>query len=65
VAIGGGALEGARLLHGGATTLLDFHLAFYVTAVIAIVSTFMFARLPSSAGRHLTSHSTAFEASAH
>jgi EmrB/QacA subfamily drug resistance transporter len=65
VAIGGGALEGARFLHGGGATLLDFHLAFYLTAIISIVSTFMFARLPASAGRHLTSHSTALEASAH
>ena len=65
VAIGGGALEGARLLHGGGTSLFDFHLAFYVTAAIAVVSTFMFAKLPASAGRHLTSHSTAIEASAH
>jgi MFS family permease len=61
VALGGGALEGVRLLHGGDPVLGDFHIAFYVTAAVTLVSTFMFARLSSTAGRHLTRHRTAVE----
>jgi EmrB/QacA subfamily drug resistance transporter len=65
VAIGGGALAGARLLHGGDATLTDFHLSFYLTAAIAIVSTIIFARLPSTAGQHLTNRRPALDAAAH
>jgi EmrB/QacA subfamily drug resistance transporter len=65
VAIGGGALAGARLLHGGDATLNDFHLSFYLTAAIAIISTVIFVRLPSAAGQHLTSRRTALDATAH
>jgi len=64
VALGGGVLEGARLLHGGEPVLGDFHVAFYVIAAVALVSTFMFLRLSKTAGSHLTRHSTAIEAQA-
>ena len=64
VAVGGGALEGVRLLHGGEPVLGDFHVAFYVIAAVALVSTFMFYRLDKNAGSHLTRHSTAIEAQA-
>jgi MFS family permease len=56
VAIGGGVLEGVSLLHGGPPVLGDFHIAFYVTAAVTLISTVMFSRLPAAAGRHLTTH---------
>jgi MFS family permease len=56
VALGGGVLEGMRLLHGGEPQLFDFHVAFYLTAAMAIVSTLIFWRLPRDAGRHLSGH---------
>jgi EmrB/QacA subfamily drug resistance transporter len=56
VAIGGGVLEGVRLLHGGEPVLNDFHVAFYVIGGIALVSTVMFYFLPKQAGAHLTGH---------
>jgi hypothetical protein len=59
VALGGGVLEGLRLTHGGAPVLGDFHIAFYVIAAVALVSTVMFAFLPRTAGRHLTGHGRA------
>ncbi|OJX51552.1 MFS transporter [Devosia sp. 66-22] len=56
VALGGGALELFRLSHGGESTLLDFHLSFYVIAAIGIISTVIFARLPKNAGANLSGH---------
>ena len=56
VALGGGALELFRLSHGGHSTLLDFHYAFYVIAAVGIVSTIVFARLPRNAGANLSGH---------
>jgi MFS family permease len=61
VALGGGVLEGMRLLHGGEPQLFDFHVAFYLTAAVAFVSTMMFWRLPRGAGRHLSGHQIAAE----
>jgi hypothetical protein len=50
VAVGGGALEGIRLLHGGVEPLLsDFHFAFYVMAGFTLISTLLFFRLPRHA----------------
>ncbi|MEQ1771453.1 MAG: MFS transporter [Devosia sp.] len=56
VAVGGGALEAVRLLHGGEPLLGDFHFAFYVMAAFALVSTAMFARLPRHAGSNVSGH---------
>ncbi len=56
VALGGGALELFRLTHGGPSRLLDFHFSFYVIALIGIVSTVTFARLPKNAGANLSGH---------
>ena len=56
VALGGGVLDGLRLLHGGAPRLLDFHIAFYAIAAVALVSTVMFWTLPKRAGQHLAGH---------
>ena len=65
VALGGGVLEGVRLLHGGGEPLLgDFHIAFYVIAAVALVSTALFMRLPNTAGRHLTGHGKVLKAPA-
>ncbi len=62
VALGGGVLEGVRLLHGGGEPLLgDFHIAFYVIAAVAMISTALFMRLPRTAGRHLTGHGHVLE----
>ena len=52
VALGGGVLEGVRLLHGGEPLLGDFHIAFYVIAAVALVSTMLFWRLPRRVGMH-------------
>ena len=65
VALGGGVLEGVRLLHGGGEPLLgDFHIAFYVIAAVALVATALFMRLPNTAGRHLTGHGKVLKAPA-
>jgi EmrB/QacA subfamily drug resistance transporter len=53
VALGGGVLEGMRLTHGGEPLLADFHIAFFITAAMAVVSAAMFLRLPHKAGAHL------------
>jgi EmrB/QacA subfamily drug resistance transporter len=58
VALGGGVLEGMRLLHGGEPVLFDFHVAFYCIAAIAIVSTIMFSRMPRNVGMHTHMHET-------
>jgi EmrB/QacA subfamily drug resistance transporter len=52
VALGGGALEGFRLLHGGEPLLGDFHWAFWLMAAITLVSVGIFARLPRTANMH-------------
>lgn len=60
VALGGGVLEGARLLGGGgAPTLADFHLAFWVVGAVTLVSTAMFLRVPKTAGQHISGHGRA------
>lgn len=56
VALGGGALEGFRLLHGGEPLLADFHWAFWLMAAITLASALIFIRLPKSASMH--SHRT-------
>ncbi|HEY4202951.1 MAG TPA: MFS transporter [Devosiaceae bacterium] len=56
IALGGGVLEGLRLTHGGDPALGDFHIAFFVIAAVALISTFLFYRLPKTAGSHLTGH---------
>jgi len=49
VALGGGVLEGFRLLHGGEPLLADFHWAFWLMAAMTLISVAIFARLPRSA----------------
>ncbi|MBN9310017.1 MFS transporter [Devosia sp.] len=53
VAVGGGVLEGVRLLHGRGEPLLgDFHIAFWVMAALTIVSALIFLRVPKTASMH-------------
>lgn len=54
VALGGGMLEASTALRGGEITLIDFHTAFFVLAVVCLVSTALFLRLPRDAGHQLT-----------
>ena len=60
VALGGGALEGFRLIHGGEPLLQDFHWAFWLMATITLVSALIFTRVPKTASMH--SHQAAGEA---
>jgi len=60
VALGGGALEGFRLLHGGEPLLQDFHWAFWLMAAVTLASALIFTRVPRTATMH--SHQTAGEA---
>lgn len=59
VALGGGALEGFRLMHGGEPLLADFHWAFWLMAAITLVSALIFTRVPKTAT--MGSHHTASE----
>lgn len=52
VALGGGALEGFRLIHGGEPLLSDFHWAFWLMASVTLVSALIFTRLPRTASMH-------------
>jgi len=52
VALGGGALEGFRLIHGGEPLLADFHWAFWLMAAITLVSAAIFTRVPRTASMH-------------
>jgi EmrB/QacA subfamily drug resistance transporter len=52
VALGGGALEGFRLTHGGEPLLSDFHWAFWLMASVTLVSALIFTRLPRTASMH-------------
>ena len=56
VALGGSALELFRQSHGGSSTLLDFHRAFYVIAAVGFLAVIVFARLPRSAGSNISGH---------
>jgi len=54
VALGGGTLELAHRVRGGAELVLaDFHTAFFVVAAVGCVSTLLFMRLPRNAGHQL------------
>ncbi|SEP73242.1 drug resistance transporter, EmrB/QacA subfamily [Devosia sp. YR412] len=55
VALGGGILEASTAMRGGEIALGDFHVAFIALAVLCLLSTVMFWRLPHNAGHQLTS----------
>ena len=52
VALGGGALEGFRLMHGGEPLLQDFHWAFWLMAAVTLASVAIFTRVPRTASMH-------------
>ncbi len=56
VAVAGGVLEFMSQLHGGTPTLADFHIAWFVVAGIAAISTLFFWRLPPDAGNDVSGH---------
>jgi MFS family permease len=56
VALAGGVLDLAGRTHGGGIELRDFHIAFFVVAVVAGLSTFTFHRLPPDAGTAVSGH---------
>lgn len=57
VALGGGVLEGARILGGHVDpTLGDFHVAFWVIGAVMLISTAMFMRVPKTAGQNISGH---------
>jgi len=60
VALGGGALEGFRLAHGGEPLLSDFHWAFWLMSAITLASALIFSRVPRTAT--MGSHRPASEA---
>lgn len=56
VAIAGGLLEFTSRFHGGTPNLSDFHIAWFVVAGIAAISTLFFFRLPPDAGADVSGH---------
>ncbi|MDB5507237.1 MAG: transporter [Devosia sp.] len=56
VALAGGVLEASRAMHGGELTVWDFHLAWYIVAVVAASSALQFFRLPRDAGSDVSGH---------
>ena len=52
VALGGGVLEGFRLMHGGEPLLADFHWAFWIMAVVTLASAIIFMRVPRTVTMH-------------
>jgi hypothetical protein len=56
VAIAGAILDVSSLAHGGELTIEDFHIAFFVVAIVAATSSLNFMRLPANAGANVTGH---------
>ena len=56
MAVAGAILDIASSFHGGHLQLVDFHIAFFVVAIISALSTFTFLRLPSDAGAEVSGH---------
>lgn len=56
VAVAGAVLDIAGQFHGGGISLGDFHIAFFVVALISVLSTFTFFRLPQDAGAEVSGH---------
>lgn len=54
VAIAGGVLELSTNLSGGEMTLYDFHISFYIVAIISAMAFFVFKRLPPDAGHEVS-----------
>jgi predicted MFS family arabinose efflux permease len=57
VAVAGGVIEfTSSTFHGGELTLTDFHVAWFVVAIISILSAIPFFRLPPDAGSDVSGH---------
>lgn len=56
VALAGGILEVQASFHGGALTLADFHVAFFVVATVSAAACFSFYRLAPDAGSAVSGH---------
>ena len=57
VAVAGATLElTSNLLHGGELTLADFHIAWFVVAIVTIGSAIPFLKLPPNAGSDVSGH---------
>jgi len=56
VAVAGGILDLSSNLHGGNLALSDFHIAFFIVAIVSALSTFTFFRLPQDAGSAVSGH---------
>ena len=56
VAVAGGILDFSASFHGGQPALADFHVAFFIVAIISALSTFTFFRLPHDAGAAVSGH---------
>ncbi|HTJ58771.1 MAG TPA: MFS transporter [Devosiaceae bacterium] len=56
VAVAGAVLDLSASFHGGTISLSDFHIAFFVVAIISALSTFTFFRLPQDAGSAVSGH---------
>jgi len=59
VAVAGGVLELSTRLHGGALTLQDFHIAFFVVGGLSALTAFIYFRLPADAGSNVSGHRAA------
>jgi hypothetical protein len=56
VAVAGGILEAATQIRNAPLDLLDFHIAWYIVALLAVISTVQFLRLPPDAGANVSGH---------
>jgi EmrB/QacA subfamily drug resistance transporter len=56
VAVAGGILDLSSLFHGGTIALSDFHIAFFIVAIVSALSSFTFFRLPQDAGAAVSGH---------
>ncbi|MCF6103111.1 MFS transporter [Mesorhizobium muleiense] len=56
VALAGGVLEVLATIHGGALTLSDFHIAFFIVAAVSAAASLSFMRLAPDAGNAVSGH---------
>ncbi len=56
VAVAGGILEATTQIRSVPLDLLDFHIAWFIVAALALVSTLQFLRLPPDAGANVSGH---------
>ena len=56
VAVAGGILEASTQLRGAPLDLQDFHIAWFIVAIIAAISAVQFLRLPPDAGSNESGH---------